>query len=128
MFCDIPIISSYKGVKSFIQEQLENKYLTSKDFYNAKVINDIMYNEQNKIVALFKDSLIFDDLSEFLKRQYRKDESLERLPKIFEFYDKYSKVFPNYVSLPESSYMFKNIERKQKIIDEKQKNLIKQMD
>jgi hypothetical protein len=128
MFCDIPIFNSYKGVKSFIQEQLENKYLTSKDFYNAKVINDIMYNEQNKIVALFKDSLIFDDLSEFLKRQYRKDESLERLPKIFEFYDKYSKVFPNYVSLPESSYMFKNIERKQKIIDEKQKNLIKQMD
>jgi hypothetical protein len=29
------------------------------------------------------------------------------------FYEKYSKVFPNYVALPgESKYMFKNIERK----------------
>jgi len=41
--------------------------------------------------------------------------------KIFEFYDKYSKVFPNYVVLPENKYMFKNIERKQRMIDERQK-------
>jgi hypothetical protein len=30
----------------------------------------------------------------------------------------YSQVFPNYVCLPESKYMFKNIQRKQKLIDE----------
>lgn len=29
----------------FVQEILDSKYLTSRDFYNAKVINDIMYNE-----------------------------------------------------------------------------------
>jgi hypothetical protein len=32
-------------------------------------------------------------------------------------------VFPNYVNLPESKYMFKNIERKQKFIDDKQRAL-----
>lgn len=53
-------------------------------------------------------------------RYYQDDEFGERLPKIFEFYEKYSKVFPNYVNLPESKYMFKNIERKQKMIDDKQ--------
>jgi hypothetical protein len=50
---------------------------------------------------------------EFLKFSENKE-------KVFEFYEKYSKVFPNYVALPgESKYMFKNIERKQKLIDEK---------
>jgi len=30
----------------------------------------------------------------------------------------YSQVFPNFVCLPESKYMFKNIQKKQKLIDE----------
>lgn len=33
-----------------------------------KIINDIVYNEKSHIVAKFKDFLIFDDCSEFLKR------------------------------------------------------------
>ena len=78
-----------------------------------------MYNENRHIVSVFKDYLIFDDFSEYLKRFYRLIEGVERLPRVFEFYEKYSKVFPNYVVLPENKYMFKNIERKQKLIDEK---------
>jgi chromosome condensin MukBEF MukE localization factor len=78
-----------------------------------------MYNENRHIVSVFKDYLIFDDFSEYLKRFYRHYEATERLPRVFEFYEKYSKVFANYVVLPESKYMFKNIERKQKLIDEK---------
>jgi hypothetical protein len=78
-----------------------------------------MYNEQRHIVSVFKEYLIFDDFSEYLKRFYSRKESLDRLPRIFEFYDHYSKVFPNYVSIPESKYMFKNIERKQKLIDQR---------
>lgn len=48
--------------------------MTSKDFYNVKIVNDIIYNEPTNIVAVFKDYLIYDDLSEFLKRWYRYDE------------------------------------------------------
>jgi hypothetical protein len=59
---------------------------------------------------MFKDYLIFDDVSEFLKRFYTNIEAVERMPRIIEFYEKYSKVFPNYVNLPENKYMFKNIE------------------
>lgn len=93
--------------------------MTSKEFYNVKIINDIIYNEPTHIVAVFKDYLIHDDLSEFLKRFYTESESIARLPKICDFYEKNSKVFPNYVNLPENKFMFKNIERKQKIIDDK---------
>jgi hypothetical protein len=83
-----------------------------------KIVNDLIYNENTHIVSIFKDYLILDDINEFLKRPYLQHESRTRLPKLCTFYDKYSQVFPNYVVLPESKYMFKNIQRKQKIIDE----------
>lgn len=108
-------------MQSQINRNLSKKYMTSKDFYNVKIVNDIIYNENTHIVSVFKDYLILDDISEFLKRSYANFETKPRLVKIYEFYDKYSKVFPNYVVLPESKYMFKNIERKQRMIDEKQK-------
>ena len=97
--------------------------MTSRDFYNVKIINDIIYNEQTHAVAVFKDYLIYDDTSEFLKRPYETGECKDRLPKICEFYEKYSKVCPNYVSVPENQFMYKNIERKQKAIDERQRCL-----
>ena len=84
-----------------------------------------MYNEQRHIVSVFKEYLIFDDFSEYLKRFYTRKESYDRLPRIFEFYEHYSKVFPNYVALPESKYMFKNIERKQKLIDQRHQNFLR---
>lgn len=62
--------------------------------------------------------MILDDINEFLKRPYTNAEAKTRLPKLCNFYDKYSQVFPNYVTLPESKYMFKNIQRKQKFIDD----------
>lgn len=91
------------------------------DYYNVKVVNDIIYNDNTHLVSVFKDYLIFDDISEFLKRYYKKSEIQTRLVKIYNFYDKYSKVFPNYITLEENKYMFKNIERKQIAIDERQK-------
>lgn len=103
------------------------KYKTSREYYDQKIINDIVYNEPSRLVAIFKDYLIYDDVSEFLKRTYTLVEAKQRLPKIFEFYGKYSKVFPNYVILPENQYMFKNIERKQRLIDEKQKIAVNQV-
>ena len=76
------------------KENLERKYLTSRDYYNVKIINDVIYNENTHIVSVFKDYLIYDDVSEFLKRFYAEHESVNRLPKIYDFYDKYSKVPP----------------------------------
>ena len=72
------------------------------DYYNVKVINDIIYNDETHLVSMFKDYLILDDISEFLKRSYREDESRPRLSKIYNFYSQFSKVFPNYIILDAS--------------------------
>ena len=39
------------------------------------------------------------------------------LPKIFHYYESCSVIFPNYVVLHESKYIYKNIQKKQKVID-----------
>lgn len=109
------------NMESLIARNLSKKYITSKDSYNLKVINDIIYNENSHIVALFKEYLIYDDISEFLKRFYKSTETFPRLHKVNDYYAKYSKVFPNYFLFKESKYMFKNIKRKQRWIDEQQK-------
>lgn len=106
--------------KNLIMSNLGRKYGNCHvEFENLKVVNDLIYNEQSHVVSIFKDYLILDDINEFLKRYYIGDtESKVRLPKLCEFYQKYSQVFPNFVSLPESKYMFRNIQRKQRLIDE----------
>ncbi len=60
----------YFATSRVINANLERKYLTSRTYYNVKVINDIIYNECSNIVSMFKDYLIYDDVSEFLKRFY----------------------------------------------------------
>lgn len=96
---------------------LRKKYLLKNDYYGAVIINNIIYNEKTHLVAKFKDYLIEDDFSEFLKRYYRKLESVFRLPKYLEYYEKFSKIFPNYTALKEAKYIYKNIHKKQKMID-----------
>lgn len=104
-----------------VQRSLNKKYLTTRDSYNAKIVNDIIYNENNHIVVAFKDYLIYDDITEFLKRFYKFNESSQRLPKTCEYYTKYSKVFPNFFVVEEKKFIFKNIEKKQRLIDQQQK-------
>lgn len=60
----------YPKPEAVMKANLEKKYLTSRTYYNVKVVNDIIYNEPSNIVSMFKDFLIFDDVSEFLKREY----------------------------------------------------------
>lgn len=75
-----------------------------------------MYNEQQHIVVVFKDYLIFDDFSEYLKRFYARNESIERLPRVFDFYAQTIKLTPSFFGVSESviKLMIKNSDRKNK--------------
>ena len=97
--------------------KLYAKYKLSHLQYGSTIINNIIYNEKSHIVALFKDFLILDDTSEFLKRYYTQSESAIRLPRFYEYYETYSKIYPNYTALLEGKFIYRNIQRKQRMID-----------
>ena len=100
-----------------IFRKFNRKYNIMPKRYNSTVIDNIIFNEKSHIVSKFKDLLISYDFNDFLKRYYTKKESAVRLPKYFEYYNLYSKIFPNYTSIPEGKYFYINIQKKQRMID-----------
>lgn len=90
------------------------------------MIEDILNNESTHLVAEFKDYLIMGDFTEFLQKSYNMEECKKYLPKIYEYYNSCSVIFPNYVKLHESKYIYKNIRKKQKVIDNQQEQEEKQ--
>ena len=111
-----------------LEERVRKKLIRRYDkplwYHDVKMINDIIYNEKTHFVELFKEYLIYEDINEFLKRFYNTNEISIKLPKILLFYEKYSKIYANYTVIPESKYMYKNIKRKQKMIDQMHNNNI----
>ena len=113
----------FKNLEKTINELFHKKY---KIDYNNYIIENIIFNEKSHLVSIFKDNLITNDDYEFFKEFYPIKDSIKRLIKYIEYYQKYNYLFPNYSALPESEYLFRNINRKQRIIDEQQNNKKKQ--
>ena len=97
--------------------KLFKKYTSGKFSFSKISINHLIYNNPCEIVAKFKDFLIYDDKTEFIRRFYQKDEVFPRLKKIVIFYETYSRIFPNYLVLKENKYLYRNIRKKQKMIN-----------
>ena len=74
------------------------KYNISTNTFNKYIINDIIFDHRNHIVAVFKNYLLWDETSEFLKRYYKKKDIFSRLPKISEYYEHYTLFNPNYLA------------------------------
>ena len=110
-------IRDFKYLLKYVHKYFVSFYINNEDDYNIKMIEDILDNEDTHLVAEFKDFLIMGDLNEFLQKYYNISTSTKYIPKICDYYSKSSLIYPNYVSLGESKYIYKNIRKKQKLID-----------
>eukprot|EP00826_Nyctotherus_ovalis_P028441 TRINITY_DN2246_c0_g10_i1.p1 TRINITY_DN2246_c0_g10~~TRINITY_DN2246_c0_g10_i1.p1 ORF type:complete len:439 (-),score=116.07 TRINITY_DN2246_c0_g10_i1:438-1754(-) len=108
---------------AIVYRNLTGKYVSTRESYNMKIINDILGNEATHTVSSFKEFLIYDDVDEFLKRLYSRNEADKRVKYQTVWQNRHAKVFPVYVILEEKKYMFKNIRKKQKVIDRRNGNL-----
>ena len=128
---EFPILSSKveKENKNELKEYLKisrkklyNKYTLGK--YSSKVFftNCIIYNCKCTLTHKFKEFLCFDNNTEFLRHYYSSYDIENILSKILEIYSLYSKIYPNYIILKENKFLYKNIRKKQKLIDEKNEN------
>ena len=111
-------------IKQLRKRALESCYDDYLDYahidFNILIIENLMCNGRCHLVAVFKNYLIEDDKSEYLRRFYKKKESSPRLKKLFAYHDETSVIFPNYVPLVESKYLYNNVIKKQRVIDEQQ--------
>lgn len=113
---------------------LIKKYTSFQYSFSLLCINNLISKEKCEIVAKFKDFLIYDDATEFLNTFVPLNDIYPKLKQIVNFYNCYSRIFPNYIILPENDFIYKNIRKKQKLINNlnsinnnvKNTNLIKQ--
>ena len=117
---DMSQTPSLHSLEKNVYHNFKLSYLIDPGCFYIKIINEIICNETSHVVAEFKDYLIYGDYSEFVQNSYTLEESNDILPKIYEYYDSCSVIFPNYILLPESKYLYKNIQRKQRVIDNQQ--------
>ena len=109
------------GISKFYltsKKKLISKYNSFENSYTLVCINNLIYTENCHIVARFKDFLYYDDDTEFLNKFFSKNDQKKILSKVFHFYSKYCKVFPNYMILPENEFLYRNLRKKQKLIDQ----------
>ena len=127
---NIKQLKSQKLIFNFLRQKayinLFKKYSSNKFSFNSILINYIIYNRPCLIVAKFKDYLVYDDDGEFLNNYFYKDESFFKLNNLLNLYTSYSKVFPNYLVIKEKKYMYRNIRKKQKMIDAYNKILMEE--
>ena len=107
----------FRVLRQIAYTKLYKKYSSGDFSYHKILANNLVFNDTCRIVARFKDYLILDDNTEFLRRFYDSEECNPRLNRILIFYETYSKIFPNYMILKESKYLYRNIRKKQKMID-----------
>ena len=108
-----------KKLEKNIHKKFKNKYKDN-NFYNIQKIEEIINNEKSHLVAEFKDFLVKGDCAEFLLGCYSLKNIYIIYPQILEYYNDNLFIFPNYVILPESKYIYSNIKKKQRIIGIKQ--------
>ena len=112
-YCNLSIFKMEKA----IHKKLINKYRRSSNFINIIEINKILDGIKSHIVAEYKDLLIFLENIEFIKELYPIKIGKKNLSLLLYFYDKYSCIYPNYVSLSERKYLYENLYKKQKLIN-----------
>ena len=116
------------NIKNYPQKAINHflytKYSNFENSYQNICINNLLYLSYCHDVAKFKDYLIFDDNTEFLNEFCHKEDLNSRMKYIFNFYSNYIRLYPNYLVIPEKKFIYKNIRKKQKIIDEKNAKII----
>ena len=92
---------------SIIFNNLKKHSITIKK-YNTFIINSIIFDQKKHIVIEFKNYLLWDESSEFLKRFYKLFESIERLPNISQYYESYTLFAPIYYGFISSLVIIMN--------------------
>ena len=72
---------------------LYSKYGDIEEDYYLLIINQLIYNFPTKLNSFFKEIKYSDLTYDYLKRIYKKEESINRIPKLSDYYKNYHLFF-----------------------------------
>ena len=126
----IPINFGSKINLSILEYQIKRKFekhyskLFFKNFY-IQIIDNILFYRKSHLSVLYEEDYIYKQDKEFLKKYYLFPETKIKLNKVLSLYEEFSQIYPNYLLLYEKKYLYDNIRRKQKVLDQIEYNKIK---
>lgn len=127
------ITSPSRSIYSKILYQNLHKHNSDIEKNNIIIVNNLIKCKSSHFLAVFKDYLIMDYVEEFLRRVYSLSESIQRMPKLYNYYRNYLVFFckpifidpfsnekiKNYGDLNAEYFYKNNIEKKRHINDNK---------
>ena len=130
-----------KSIFAKILSQNLQKHNSDIEKNNIIIVNNLIKCKSSHFLAVFKDYLIIDYVEEFLRRIYFLNESIQRMPKLYNYYRNYLTFFckptfidqfsnekiKNYGDLNAECFYKNNINRKRHMNNEKKildKNII----
>jgi hypothetical protein len=76
-----------------INKYLYSKYSNYEESYVSNNINILIFSKQTHLFACYRDNLIWNNTTEYLKRLYNTNECHDRVPRITDYYKNYLKFF-----------------------------------
>ena len=122
-------IISMKNLSIKILSKNLQKHNSNPKIKNVMIISNLINCKSNHFLATFKDYLIIDYIEEFLRRIYSLNESIDRIPKLFNYYKNYllffckptfndsfsNMIIKNYGDFHAENFYKNNIEKKNNI-------------
>ena len=122
---NIPLYTYKDTLKNAFKKLNKNlrKYNFFQKKYNVQKINEIIFDKRKRLVSVFKDYLLWNETSDFLKEYYHISESISLIPNMCEYYENFTLLFPEYGPLEDViKFMRKNMKKKKALLEKYEDN------
>ena len=82
-----------KNAYSILNKDLRKYNFSNKNF-NIQKSNEIIFDKSKRLLSLFKDHLLWNETSDFLKKYYNMSKSIDLLPNICKYYEEFTFMYP----------------------------------
>ena len=121
----IPLYTYKDTLKNAYKKLNKNirKYNYFQKKYNVQKINEIIFDKRKRLVSVFKDYLLWNETSDFLKEYHKMSDSITLIPNMCEYYENYTLLFPEYGPLEDVvKFMRKNMKKKKALLEKYEDN------
>ena len=122
---NIPLYTYKDTLKNAYKKLSKNlrKYNFFQKKYNKQKINEIIFDKRKRLVSVFKDYLLWNETSDFLKEYHHISDSISLIPNMCEYYENYTLLFPEYGPLEDVlKFMRKNMKKKKVLLEKYEDN------
>ena len=122
---NIPLYTYKDTLKNAYKKLGKNlrKYNFFQNKYNVQKINEIIFDKRKRLVSVFKDYLLWNETSDFLKEYHLISDSISLIPNMCEYYENYTLLFPEYGPLEDIiKFMRKNMKKKKVLLEKYEDN------